>query len=1288
MDLSSKSDKEILELWDLESRPEVRNQILEEMQKPSRNLFPSFLEKQDFHEKTYGLYPALEDPNFHKKLFAKREFLENKQKSIDEQQAELEEQGGDLCDPDQEFELSPVQRFISRYLSPQCPYLGALLYHGVGVGKTCAAIATAEAYLQSFPRRKVIIVAPPNIQPGFRRTIFDLDNVKIPEDESVPNTLSGCTGNYYLKATGTEYEKDRNTIKNRVNSLIDTRYEFYGYIQFARRIEEVAKEDAFVRKGISREFDGRLVIIDEAHNLRNVPGESAGDNLDATGDEGNQSEAGKKLVPSLERKLLPNVRGMKLMLMTATPMYNNYLEIISLLNFLLLNDKKGRLSQTDIFTPNGDWVTDEKGYEIGREKLGLVASKYVSFMRGENPLLFPVRLFPLNVEKLKKWPSFAPNATGEEIPKLEKTRTRMLPLVPVQYEGEALNTYMDMMDSAVKSGGISVAAIDKMVQSGNWIFPADKNIPIEQRVGESGFDACFGSVTDKEGKLVQPVQYEIRRGGPELLRTPALKQISTKANFFIERVRHSVGVVFLYSRFIKSGAIPLILALEANGYMPYGRTTGFFKNSGVKDDGYQCAFCSKKKGEHKGIKEDKHTFKVAQYVLLTGSALISPNNAAMVRAARSSENVNGGNVKIIIGSQVAGEGIDLRFIRELYIFDSWFHLNKMEQIIGRGVRTCSHSMLPKKKIRAEDGEEIFFSQQNCTIYLLVNTLPEGEDRETADLYMYRNAMNKAVQVGQVSRALKEYALDCNLNNDANQIPKDSLSNQAHIDGQGIWNHPKRLEVVVTDMDYTTMCDWIECGYVCRKSEKEEREPLLDIKDTAVDISTYDEYAAKVHESSIKRAIRNLFLMQTAYQFDELADALSGVPTLALLSILAGINGNQSFRVIGPNKKEGYIVYRNKYYVFQPDTLSDVRLPLALRVANFPVKRDFYLPAAEKKAAVEVKSDVSLWAEFMKWANAIRNQSAELDKNGDVHVPELLYEAVQTRYDNDDEEVYKAKQQLETIAWIYERIRTNPVSCKAFASALLFYIWDEMLKPSEQMKLVATEDPVIAEVASEQIVKKGTTKAFRYVDVTKGNLKYMCGEEECGAAVVNILEKDPSDPLNALRADKTTTGPMYGFMAPKKGELIFKTSEKPAPVGKEPEKGGECGNISTVSFHVNMLVRLGLELHSRGEVEIVLTSQKEKQMIEGKEEEIETGTLTELRPNWLVKHLQTLKTKSELNQYFKEFPWQKHPRNSVRACALKDLLLRYADAKKLSGKRWFYRPVASLKTKHKGTLVKV
>jgi hypothetical protein len=171
-------------------------------------------------------------------------------------------------------------------------------------------------------------------------------------------------------------------------------------------------------------------------------------------------------------------------------------------------------------------------------------------------------------------------------------------------------------------------------------------------------------------------------------------------------------------------------------------------------DGRQCALCERKERGHGAAKgEGTHAFKPSKYVLLTGSEEISPNNAASINAARAASNKNGEDVKVVIGSQIAGEGLDLRYVREVVVFDSWYHLNKLEQIIGRGIRNCSHSALPEEK-------------RNCTVSLLVNEYSSEPDLETIDMYSYRNALKKAVTVGNVTRVLKEYAMDCTLNKDA------------------------------------------------------------------------------------------------------------------------------------------------------------------------------------------------------------------------------------------------------------------------------------------------------------------------------------------------------------------------------------------------------------------------------------------------------------------------------------------------------------------------------------------
>lgn len=163
----------------------------------------------------------------------------------------------------------------------------------------------------------------------------------------------------------------------------------------------------------------------------------------------------------------------------------------------------------------------------------------------------------------------------------------------------------------------------------------------------------------------------------------------------------------MYSRFVQVGALLVALALEANGFTPWGRTGGLLVE-GIQDrKRRQCARCPYRESEHlDGLcplseeeaetvseSEPLRTFIPARYVLLTGDRELSPKNAEAVTVARSEANREGHLIKVVLGSQIASEGIDLRFIREVHVLDAWFHLNKTEQVIGRAIRFCSHSAL-------------------------------------------------------------------------------------------------------------------------------------------------------------------------------------------------------------------------------------------------------------------------------------------------------------------------------------------------------------------------------------------------------------------------------------------------------------------------------------------------------------------------------------------------------------------------------------------------------------------
>lgn len=1240
---------------------DYRNELIKKMK--ADKIFPE--EDESTLEKAAGLYPDVSDPNFVKKLMEKREFAESKQPSIKDQIRD----GVNPCDPDQEFEISPVQRFVSRLLNPYTPYTSALLYHGVGVGKTCAAITIAEGYLEKNPRDQVYIVAPPNIQPGFERTIFDFDGLKIgkgigeSEMDSEMNTAKGCTGNTYLKLTGTLFEQDRKVIESRVKGLIRRRYKLMGYTQFANEIE--ALENSVPRKGgvdeinkkLREKYSGKVLIIDEAHNLRDIPDEGEEENLDAPGGvtELSDAAAGKKLTPFL-RHVLTVAEGLTLVLLTGTPMYNSYSEIIFLLNLLLMNEKRGEsLTKDKIFESNGSFRTG------GEKVLGDVAGRYVSFMRGENPLTFPIRLKPLPGKDLKiltNWPTKAPNGSQIEsegtlptVSEIQRANRFELPLVECYFQGENASDYKAYTER-VAAGGLGIQNANALVQAGNWIFPGDEGEPIEYRIRNEGFENTFEAKTE-----AKQITFRSRTGKPTWLAEDQIATVSPKTEVLLKRLRTCNGCAFVYSRFVKSGALSIALALEANGYTPWGRERGFLADGIQAPGGLQCARCPLKREAHAGA---DHKFVAAKYVLLTGSEEYSPNNPLAIATQRRKENMFGEQIKVVVGSQVVSEGIDLRYIREIYVFDSWFHLNKLEQVIGRGIRTCSHALIPDPKLR------------NCTVYMLVNAFrpdPDGKTRETMDIYTYRRAIRKAVEVGRVTRVLKEYAIDCNLNHDAILVTGIAEKVQV-IDGQGnkdVEGPVKIREASLNDTPFTALCDWEECDtYKCI--------PEIPVDPRKANEQTYTEFAAKWQEQKLLNRVRLLFQKkagkdrQAFVTYPDFVDSFHDISEKARNMLIQSIIKSKSF-YISLGGRRGRIIYKNGYFLFQPLEVMDESIPLALRIASYPVKRDSYIPEdveglpqvakparvvpeGVKKPEVKVqeeepveKSEVveDFWTAISEWSTSIRNKDAVTSG-----IPPAVSTSVNVFFGRDEKLFRRSSERLGMISWLYESVKENDTYRSQLAEILQEIVWDEFLNPMQQLKLflVWKSNPSDLQkynhILSEHFVQEGGVVAFRFVDPRTGALRYFCGEKECSDLQKSVLEESESNRLKSVPITASTTGFLYGFLVPKKGDLIYKNVAPPGP-GAKVEKGQECSISSQVSDHLRKLRELGAAFKTEKATDLDLNEEK----------------LTGAR-------------KFE---------------NAVRACFLMDLVMRLMDRQMISRKRWFYKSISAKLAGHKGTFEK-
>ena len=326
------------------------------------------------------LYPTLNDPNFNIKISQKKEFSDTK---YDGSIRDIKEYADILSKS--EFELSPHQAFVRNFMSFQTPYNSLLLYHGLGSGKTCSAIGVSEEmreYAKQMGLSKpIIIVASPNVQDNFKLQLFDERKLKLINGIW---TIKGCIGNKLLKEINPTNMKGitKEKIISQIKSLINLSYSFMGYTQFSNEISRIAgdKNDpmSIKNRNIQQEFNNRLIVIDEVHTIR-------------ISDDNKNKDIASNLM-----YLVSTAQNVRLLLLSATPMFNNYKEIIWILNLMNMNDRRGVVTGKQIFDKDGNFkkAETENGEESGKELFMRKVTGYISYVRGENPYTFPFRIYP------------------------------------------------------------------------------------------------------------------------------------------------------------------------------------------------------------------------------------------------------------------------------------------------------------------------------------------------------------------------------------------------------------------------------------------------------------------------------------------------------------------------------------------------------------------------------------------------------------------------------------------------------------------------------------------------------------------------------------------------------------------------------------------------------------------------------------------------------------------------------------------------------------------------------
>lgn len=1213
-------------------------------------------------DESFGLYPDIDDPDFASRLYKKTEFASLASTAVSE----------DTCSKSrQTFETTAVQRLVARFLHPSTPYNGLLLNHGVGVGKTCSAITVAETFLEVMPHNRVYILAPPAISEGFKKTIFDREKLRRVDDATF--ALTGerwespqCTGMTYLRLAGVAASDDLEEIEREVNKLIRRRYKIMGYGAFANMIMaemakvnpdlDVAVRDDFINSDLIARFSDHLIIVDEAHNLRDVEAGEIADDVDptATGD----AAEGKKLTPILQR-ILAVCEGLRLMLMTATPMYDTAPEILFLLNLLILNDSKdiGKLlRREDIFDRDGLLL------EGAEKHLGKYFRRYISYMRGENPNTFPLRLTPEDVagkDFMAAYPEHSIKRSEGTVSMTEMDIEIMsnLPLITHYADpsdskvGETLVHYLSehakAREERTGAVGISDMILDQTMQIANIIYP-------DETFGSEGWNNYFKDPSkEAKRKKQRDGRGEAGPSGPASFEYIGMEPIETifsgeglvshapKIAAIVESITKARGISFVFSRYVRAGALPLAIALELAGWCR------------VLADGTPSPLLIRERGAPK----PKY-----YYVLLTSDKDISPNFKGLLSYATTFktgvEAATGSKVKAIIGSQVASEGLDLKCIRELHIMDPWYHLNRIEQIEGRGVRFCSHAVLP-------------LEERNCTIYLHAVTVP---DYETADLYAYRLAVRKAQPIGVLSRLMKINAWDCMLNRQA--IMLEDLGTRKIRDSRGKITE----EYELADKPFTNFCDFMDkCEYLCT-GRRLKRDEIGANKSTYRE-SDYRQVFAEKQEILMKLFSEDGVVAEPLEKI--LNSTFEDLPRSMAIIGLRDILGN--VRIKHKTGINGTLILQNGYILFQPDKVTDTAIPLALRYGRAygrlarsisPLRGSILQTAAP--LVVEEGHEA---AEIAPAAAAPEDDSILLSRA----ITSLTnWMAIVERVMSEPDAYIEPptgfkKERFFGLRWLYHHFGELEETPLIAARWWMDNVWTYGERNAVLANWVTRFDSLNDDektwaglyVPSE--IYNGKIRGYMIFDPKDLSIKNLCFYKKNVTDSQKSLGTCPStfdDDVAMLiapavnRENDESTDEVFGFQATIKGITVFKTVHKPTAEGRLT--GAECDNDSNVLHH-----HPRVESAMKG-LDTYATDDPIRKFL--------LNTDPSAKPSKKEKDAlqKALKLKYEGKESdFEEFH-HLHELSLLQVCPYLEFLLRYMDLKRIGGKRWFLSVIDSVR----------
>jgi len=848
-------------------------------------------------------YPNPNDENFLYDIYKRREYYYHKvpQRDILKSYEDITNFRNQQC-KDGEKDPREQQAIMPNFINTNTPYKGILLMHGTGSGKTMTALRIAEQFKEQVKKynTKIHILVPgPNTR------------------ENIKKELITSTGETYLKNKELLNQMSKNEIEKEKRAAIYNALQFYKILSYKSFYKKVLGEKIVEKKMVGNnkikssykktdtgEYEREIVIdkitnlnntiliIDEAHN---ISGNEYGDAL---------------------KKIIKESENLRVILLTATPMVNLADEIVELLNFIRPLDDQ--ISRDKIFYGDKNYLMKIKpeGLEYLKDK----ARGYISYYRGAIPYTYADRK---DIGVVPEGMLFTP-----------VVKCYMDNFHYKYYKEVRLNVEDTLDRGSIAAANFILPGLDQTHTELKGYYSTEGLITLISQLNNYGEKInslinkeLFNNklTKDQEKKFILTTEKKNITG--LILKLPYIKVFSIKFFTLITHLNSLINdnacTAFIYSNLVKACGIELFAeALIQNGYLEYQENT---KEYDINDDtiDYKTGITY---NSYKQKKLDISLFKPATFILITGSASESGEDLPEIKQKiiqdvfNNINNIDGKNIKFILGSRVMNEGITLKNCKEVHIIDAFYNIPKMEQVIGRVIRMCVH-----KDVWNDNNKFPFVN-----VYRYVIAINKSE--LSSDELLYQKAELKYLTIKEIEYSLKQVAVDCPLLLHANMFPEE-LEKYKNCVPPTIENI-KQGKVICP-----ALCDFRSCEFKCDNSKlnKEfwdnKNLTYKNLNKNDINYNTFNDSLASFEVSLIKNKIKDLFRFKYVYIYEEILTEIKKSFLKHQYELFENFFLDQAiFEMIPKTENDfnifsdtiydkynrpGYIIQRGVYFIYQP-----------------------------------------------------------------------------------------------------------------------------------------------------------------------------------------------------------------------------------------------------------------------------------------------------------------------------------------------------------------------------------